>query len=366
MNKCSIGFLSRRAAAATVLMLAASVCAAAVQDEIFGDDFEGFDRAACDTGLASDSTDATQYAAAMDLCATTTELGTAPGLITANLSLSSGTGTPMIVQRSIRSTFGSGNTPRFGTAMVLLSTGAAAAVGQTNPSFVAFQPGFDTGTSSAVPTDWVTLNGGTIPAAPGCPSPSGGTTAHNPVMLTLRIRVPGNARSFSVAANFFSSDYPENVCSSFNDVFVALLDSGFAGAPANPADKNLAVYKAPSASVYPLGVNLAYGNTGLFTQCVNGMTGCTSGIPGTTTTCTSTSGLTGTGMDTADAGMCNATSLVGGGTDWLVMRGNVVPGETINLRLALWDTSDGIYDSLVILDNFRWSSDVVTPGTTRN
>jgi hypothetical protein len=358
-----------RRAPAFTLMLIVSVCSgsASAQDEIFGDDFEGFDHAACDSGLPSNSTDPLQYAAALDLCQTTTEPGTAPGVISAAFSLSSGTGTPAAQSHAIRSTFGSGNTPRFGATMMVLSTGAAAATGQTNPSFVAFQPGSSNGTSSAVPADWLTANGGTIPSAPGCPT-AGNTTAQDPVMLTLRIRVPGNARSFSLAANFFSSDYPENVCGSFNDVFVALLDSGFAGAPTNPVDKNIATYKAPNASVYPVGVNLAYGNTGLFTQCVNGAIGCIFGTPGTVNTCTGTSGLTGTGMDTAaPADSCGASGgMVGGGTDWLVMRGNVIPGEIITLRLAIWDTGDSSYDSVVILDNFQWSPQPATTGTSRN
>ncbi len=340
---------------------------AAIQDEIFGDNFEGFDHAACDTGLPSNSTDPLQYAAALDLCQTTTEPGTAPGVISGTFTLSSGTGTPAAQSHAIRSAFGSGNSPRFGSAMAVLSTGAAAATGQTLPSFTAFQPGSSNGTSSAAPADWLTANGGTIPSAPGCPTASG-TAAQDPVMLTLRIRVPGNARSFSLAANFFSSDYPESVCGQFNDVFVALLDSGFAGAPANPVDKNLATYIAPNSAAYPLGVNLAYGNTGLFTQCVNGATGCASGNPSTIYTCTSTSGLTGTGMDiAAPADSCGVSGgMVGGGTDWLMLRGNVIPGEIITLRLALWDSGDSSYDSLVILDNFQWSSQLVTAGTTRN
>jgi hypothetical protein len=68
-------------------------------------------------------------------------------------------------------------------------------------------------------------------------------------------------------------------------------------------------------------------------------------------------------MDTAAAG-CGASNLAGGGTDWLVIRGNVVPGEIIELRFALWDTADGIYDSVVLLDNFAWSPNTVTPGTS--
>lgn len=359
--------LNNRKASACALTLIASVCSASapIQDEIYGDDFEGFDHAACDAGLSSDSSDPLEYSAALDLCKTATEQGTTWGVITSVFSLSSGSGTPAAQSHAIRSVFGAGNTPRFGTAMIVLSTGTAAAVGQTNPSYTYFQPGSNNGTSSTRPGDWLALNGGAIPAAPGCPAAAGAMVS-DPVMLTLRIRVPSNARSFSLGANFFGSDYPEWVCSSANDVFVALLDSTFAGSPANPADKNLATYTAPNSAVYPLGVNLARDDTGLFTQCVNGTTGCSSGFRGTTTTCSSTSGLLGTGMDVADGGNCGATSVVGGGTDWLAVRGNVVPGEIIQLRFALWDTSDSLYDSVVLLDNFQWSPQPATTGTFRN
>ena len=57
-------------------------------------------------------------------------------------------------------------------------------------------------------------------------------------MLTLKIRAPTNARSFSVRTQFFSAEYPEWVCSEFNDFFVALTDS----AADNPADGNIAIY----------------------------------------------------------------------------------------------------------------------------
>jgi len=315
----------------------------------------------CDSGLASDSSDPLQYASALDLCQRTTELGTGPGLISAQLTLSSGAGVPASASHAIRGTFGTNNTPRAGAAMVVLSTGAAAAPGQTNPLFTSFQPGLDTETSSPAPADWLTANGGAFPVAPGCPS-ANGATAFNPVMLTLRIRVPGNAHSLKLSARFFSADYPEYVCSGFNDVFVALLDSVYAGTPSNPADKNLATYTS-GALKYPLGVNLAHGNTGLFTQCVNGNTGCAGAVAGSTITCTSTAALVGTGMDTPDS-QCSTATTIGGGTDWLVIRGNVVPNEIITLRLALWDTADGLSDSVVLLDNFAWSPDTVVPGVS--
>ncbi len=48
----------------------------------------------------------------------------------------------------------------------------------------------------------------------------------------------------------------------------------------------------------------------------------------------------------------------------LVPKGNVLPGEEITLRLAVWDANDGVMDSLVLLDAFEWSPTTITPGTT--
>ncbi|HST27796.1 MAG TPA: choice-of-anchor L domain-containing protein [Rudaea sp.] len=346
------------------LMIASAMAwSAPQQDEVFGDDFEGFMYPACDAGLATNDNDPNHYAAAMDLCAGVTQQSGKPGLIDATLTRADGTGSPSNVSYAIRSQFGSANTPQYGASMVVLSTGHAAAVGQVAPSFSAFDPGVTVGTSSGMPADWLALHGGTPPVAPGCPDISG-TTANDAVMLTLTIRVPGAAHSFSTAVNFYAADYPEWVCSPYNDIFVALLDSVYDGTLANPSDKNLAQYFATGSNVYPLGVNLAR-NTGLFRQCVTGTTGCLSGNFGTNT-CTDSASLAGTGMDFSDPGHCDGNSVVGGGTGWLVLRGNVVPGEVIRLRFAIWDVSDGSLDSLVLLDNFHWSTQTVTPGVTLN
>jgi hypothetical protein len=113
---------------------------------------------------------------------------------------------------------------------------------------------------------------------------------------------------------------------------------------------------------FPVGVNLAHGNTGLFTQCINGGTGC-SGVSGSINTCVSTSHLIGTGFDDVANSCGTSGQLTGGGTGWLVTAGNVVPGEIITLRIAIWDTTDHILDSLVIIDGFAWSTDPVNPGT---
>ena len=320
----------------------------------------------CDQNMSSNSSMAMDYAKAIELCQTTTMTDKKWGVIDAQLTLADGSGAPAMKAHAIRSKFGTNVMPKGGVSMMMLSTGAAAGKNDTNPAYEPFQdtPSFNgNGKESAFPPDFVAANGGKLPNAPNCPGPSG-SKAMDPVMLTLTIRVPTNAKSFTLDTAFFSSEFPEYTCSPYNDFFVVLLDSGYQGSPANPSDKNLAFY-SPSGSTmkYPVGVNLAAGNTGLFTQCVNGRIGCASFGTGMISTCTSTTDLAGTGFDNADPGTCDTNSLEGGGTGWLQTSGNVVPGEIIKLRIAIWDTSDHVLDSLALVDAFTWSVDVAQPGT---
>lgn len=337
---------------------------------------------ACDANLASNSATATDYAKAIDLCSDTVENPPNKqdkkwGVISAKFSLADGTGSPHADSKSIRQGFGSGVTPLAGSRLMMLSTGAAAAQTAPNnasPAYKAFQGGQSLAKTSPVPADWLAANNNNFPNAPGCPEPQGGTTANDPVMLKVRVRVPTNAKSFNISTNFYSSEYPEWVCSAFNDFFLALLDSTFVpgmGQAGNPADKNLAFYTTGN-KVYPVGVNLATGNTGLFSQCQTSPTGCGGGaVPGNNT-CQSTAQLVGTGFDDPnppsqfanDPAWCsNTAKFAGGGTGWLTTTGNVKPGEVIELRLVVWDTGDGWYDSVALIDNFVWSLDASTPGT---
>lgn len=344
---------------------------------------------ACDNGLASNSNAAGDYAKAIDLCQTTTENPANKkdkkwGVISTTFSLTNGSGTPFVDAKSIRAGFGGGVSPLSGQKIAVLSTGVAAAQASPNnasPNYVAFQGGKDTGnsgnladTDSPVPADWLAANANNLPNVAGCPEPQGGTTAHDPIMMKVRVRVPTNAKSFNVSTFFYSSEYPEWVCSAFNDFFVALLDSSFvpgANQVGNPADKNLAVYDPPGAGLFPVGVNLVKG-TDLFKQCKNGPISCAVvASPPNYNGCTGTNQLTGTGFDAAnpppqfasDPGYCGTSNFSGGGTGWLTTTGNVKPGETMELRFATWDTGDGWYDSVVLLDNFVWSLDASTPGT---
>jgi len=160
-------------------------------------------------------------------------------------------------------------------------------------------------------------------------------------------------------ANFYTYDFPAYFCSQYADVFVALLDCTFAGSPANPADKNLASYR-PSSADYPISVDLISG--GFFAQCINGTAGCAGITSGVVTSCIGDSELQGTGFGQAAANNCDANTLAGGATGWLSISGNVVGGEIIRLRIAIWDTLDESSDSLIALDHFRWSTSTITPG----
>ena len=321
----------------------------------------------CDMGIPSDTDRAVDFAKAMDLCNEALEATRRWGVLEAKLTLPNGQGVPAAAAHSIRPQFGA-LMPQAGMGFGLISSGNAAAPGQTNPVHIDFQQSAIHNTESPFPADWLMLNGGTLPNTPGCPPINAGTAAEDPIMITLRIRVPSNAKSFKLSSNFYSAEFPEWVCSPFNDFFVVLLDSTWNAdathMPRNPTDKNLAFYKQPQTQqIYPVGINLAAGNTGLFTQCVNGTTGCF-GNGGTISTCVGTNQLMNTGFDTASPGSCDGNSLLGGATGWLETSGNVVGGEIITLRIAMWDTSDHRLDSLVVLDNFSWSVDVSEPGTT--
>jgi hypothetical protein len=337
----------------------------------------------CDPVLPSTASDPLDYARALDLCSFTVESPPLAdrrwGVISGAFTLADGTGTPAATSRSVRSSFGSGAYPQGGAKLAVLSSGRAAAQGQTNPNWVNPQrPGADQGTSSPVPADWLAANGGQLPTREGCPTAF--AFAYDPILLKLRIRVPTNAQSFRVKGYLYTSDYPEYVCSGPADFFLVLLDSELASVHreyATPRDKNLAVFDdgptrpARRRQTLPVTGDLAWGNTGLFRQCKNGPTGCGfGGVQGTNNTCIGTFELTGTGFDLAnplaqqdsEPGYCGASNFLGGGTGWFTVRGNVEPGETIELRFVIWDTGDHLYDSVALIDAFEWSTKLVKPG----
>ncbi len=330
----------------------------------------------CDAGIASDTTDVLNFARALDLCQFTVEAPPTQaeriwGVIAASLTETDGSMLENQDQAAVRDNFGD-NQPTGFDSLVLLSSGVAADLTDTNPSFNSFEGGKGWGTEAAPPADWYAANGNAFPNVPGCPTTA--TTSNDPVMLTIRVRVPTNAQSFSADLSFFSAEFPEYVCSQYTDMFVALLDTTDSE---NPPDKNIAVYDqfGDGTVLWPLGVNLAQSANGLFSQCVNGPIGC-SGQMSDYTGCVGVDQLIGTGFDAYDGtgqfdpgcldspGTTNGHYYKGGATGWLTMTGNVEPGEVAEIRLAVWDAGGFIYDSLVMLDNWTWGLTPAAPGLT--
>jgi hypothetical protein len=100
-------------------------------------------------------------------------------------------------------------------------------------------------------------------------------------------------------------------------------------------------------------------NAGFFTVCQN------YSLPQTMHCTQPVSQLDGTGYEDPDdpsTGGVNAP--VGGSTGWLTTTAPVPPGKEITLRFVIFDEGDHIFDSAVIVDNFKWSVQGVSGPTT--
>lgn len=345
--------------------------------------FDLEDTVSCDDGLMSNSTVPGDYAKALGICRTTTENPPKAqrtwGLISAQLLRADGTALGDMRAVSIRQSFGSINPATLeGKSTIVMSSGIAADETQTNPGPNGGGNGNNVSTSH-MPSSSVTISGGGqysvkdwfatpnlplkpangLPDSPGC-NASNTATAQDSVMLVLRLRAPTNARAFSFNSYFASAEYPEFVCTSFNDQFIALVDTP-TGVPAptpNPVDKNLMTFTSGNQK-WPIGINIAKG-TNLFAVCESQAAnpGCWDPDVSATSCGLGPAQLAGTGFE-ASGGGCP----IGGGTFWLTTAGNVIPGQIVEIRIALWDVGDSAFDSLAILDGFQWLSAATLPGT---
>ncbi len=347
--------------------------------------FDLEDTVSCDDNLMSNSAVPTDYAKALGICRTTTENPAKAqktwGLISAQLLRADGTALADLNSVSIRPSFGNINPAVLeGKSTVVMSSGIAADGTQTNPGPNGGAPMGGNVSGSHMPASNVTISGGGqysvkdwfatpnlplkpangLPDSPGCNS-SNTATAQDSVMLVLRLRAPTNARAFSFNSYFMSAEYPEFVCTSFNDQFIALVDtpSGVPSPTPNPVDKNLMTFTSGNQK-WPIGINIAKG-TDLFavceTQAMNA--GCWDTDVSATSCTLGADQLTGTGFEKTGGMGCT----IGGGTFWLTTAGNVIPGQIVEIRIALWDVGDSAFDSLAVLDGFQWLSAATLPGT---
>lgn len=277
----------------------------------------------CDSALAAGG-DAWSHAKAIGLCKVAS--ATSWGVVSADFVRADGvTACTDTLQREIASSFGSGNSPTEGSKVSIFSSGTARASsesGYVQPNGNGYNPNTTSTPAYAVP------------AASGC---SAGTAGNDSCGLKLKIRAPSNANSFSFNFDFFTSEYPEWVCTAYNDAFVAY----YLGTLNTQANKNISF----DSNGNPVSVN-------------NGLFSIPGGSPPLATG--SHPKLNGTGFD----GVCNnnisgskytPNSICGGATGWLTTSAPVKPGEEITLHFSIWDTGDHKWDSTVLLDNFAWS-----------
>ena len=262
----------------------------------------------CETGL--DPADPMDYARALGLCDRV-----------ALARFEQPTAAPA---RGIRDHFGATYLPRAGAALVVLSSGLV--LDENDAGFVPHEDGGGGGGTSFGDAD-VHAHPAPGPGVGFCAFPDP-PEVNDYAELRLEVQVPTNAQSFSFDFAFMSAEYPEWVCSEFDDTFVAMLSSqAFSG---NVSFDSMG---------HPVSINV-----GFFTVCPVGST------PG----CTGDAELVGTGYQGA----------VGGGTGWLTTTSPVVPGEKITLRFVIFDEGDHVLDSTVLIDNFRWKLQAIdTPVT---
>jgi hypothetical protein len=302
----------------------------------------------CDAKLALDSSDPYDGARAIDLCRKTTTAATGRarmwGVVDAKFVAPDGTD-QCFEQPALLSDGGASSCaadPNFA-----LGHGNLAKLGVVMPRVGTHMLGISSGTARD-PTDpgYSNVSGFnkafTVNAAPGFPAPAPacpGVIAgqpHDGAALALTIRVPTNARSFSLDEDFFSYEFPHYICSSYNDTFVVEMTP------------------APTSS----GANIAFDQAGN-PICVNNslLQVCdpqTAG--GKTFACplgSSSLQSTGFGGD-PDAGSENHAA-----TGWLTTTVNIDPsllGKEMTLLFAIWDSGDGSLDSTALLDGFTWST----------
>jgi hypothetical protein len=297
---------------------------------------------ACDSAAGPSAAD---FAHAIGICDDANARGF--GLVSATFTQGyRQTAAPKPEQHGILTKFGDVLRPREGAKLGVLSTGFAQ---EFDGAQAPFSPGREL---------W---NGGGVGAVPpGFPKPAGScpqsTDVNDVISLKLELKAPKNATGIKFDFNFLSSEWPEYICTQFNDGFIAYLSAkGF-----NDGKPDNITFDSKNN---PVSVN-----NGFFDRCTAGTTtGCAGRTRAVSTCPGGTAELAGTGfgLQSPACGSSGKLSTQGGATGWLTSQAAVEPGETFTLELMIWDTGDGRLDSSVLLDNFQWIGGQVTTTTER-
>jgi hypothetical protein len=294
----------------------------------------------CDDNVQLDPSDAFDGARAIGLCQKSD--GTTWGVTSAAWVRSDGqplTG-DLAVGKGVLGGFGSSVSALEGTKLLALSTGTARqpsdAGYQTvggwwkdcggDPLSCAFNPPNPHGTPPGWPKE-----------SPSCGSVQTGE-AYDSAGLKVELKTPRDARSFKYNLKFYSYEFPGYICTEFNDFFVAIVNPP----PTGALDGNISF----DSQNNPISVN-----AGFLDVCRPQMAGgknydCAAGY----------NELMGTGYDEQDPGSAATT--------WLETTAPVdSPGSNLTLLFTIWDSGDGILDSTILIDNFRFDVKGGTTGT---
>ncbi len=189
-------------------------------------------------------------------------------------------------------------------------------------------------------------------ADPAPTSGQDGADIHDLTQFIVTLRVPINVTGFSFDFIFFSSEYPEWVCSQFNDTFYALVDNepqlnggqrtniSFDNQQNEITVNNGFFEPAPTWSVSITGTGYELSESMPMCGLGDGVPGCTVPNP-----CPAFQGST---------------------TGWLRTTSPLSPGEDVTLTFSVHDEGDGVLDSAVVIDNFRWQTVPIDgPGTVK-
>jgi len=293
----------------------------------------------CDADLLLDSENPLDGAKAVDLC----KMSANPadwGVVTARWVMADGQPPPAGLETNFHlghgmlTGFGPNVSVRHGQKMLGLSSGTARQ--PTDPGYSSVQ-GFSKGYQCSHPQ-------GFPKESPACPGVTTGQP-NDPTGLEVTIRAPSNAYGFSFDFSFYTFEWPNYICSQYNDFFVALLSP----IPQGQTDGNVSF----DSQGNPVSVNNAF-----LEVC-----GCPGNPPspciaGSKTFQCPLGNLeligTGFGFD-SNFGMDHA------GTSWLQTKAPVQPTSEITIRWAVYDSGDGVLDTSTLIDNWRW---IAKPGTT--
>lgn len=289
----------------------------------------------CDTGLTIDSGDGMDGARAMGLCKVYEE-GTW-GVKSATWVRSDGQplSGALLDGKGILSSFGS-VTPREGQKMLVISSGAAR--GPSDPGFQ--DPG---GYDKDYPNSYGYPPGYIHQESPACPGVTTGEP-YDSAGLRVVIQTPTDAKSISFNFDFYTYEYPDFICSQFNDFFVAVMSPP----PAGITSGNI--------SFDPQGNTISV-NAGFLDQCTASQAG------GKNFTCSQGySAIQGTGFDSNTSFIYSIPGSAA--TGWLETKAPIdAPGSEITLQFEVWDSGDGVLDSTTLIDNFRFEASTTTTGT---